>query len=184
MLEIIEIDIEEFENKIYEEYIKLFPEEEQRDWKKIKKTHEMGIEKFYKITIQDTIIGFFMLEKIEKEYPYYIDYFAIFEQYQNNGYGTQAIKKLLDKIVTNEGLVIEIEKEEENNPLTIKRANFYKNLGFKKVNAKYLLYNVLYTPYVYGKNNSLDKDEINKIMFDYYTINCGEDEVKKNCKLI
>lgn len=184
MLEIIEIDIEEFENKIYDEYTKLFPEEEQRDWEKIKNTYEEGIEKFYKITINDTIIGFFMLEKIDKEHPYYIDYFAIFEQYQNKGYGTQAIKKLLNNIVGNHGLVIEIEKEEEDNPLTIKRANFYKNLGFKKVDVEYLLYNVLYTPYIYGEKSSLDKDEINKIMFDYYTINCGEEAVKKNCKLI
>lgn len=49
MLEIIEINIEEFENKIYEEYTKLFPEEEQRAWEKIKRTYEEGIEKFYKI---------------------------------------------------------------------------------------------------------------------------------------
>ena len=34
-------------------------------WEKIKKTYEEGIEKFYKITINDTIIGFFMLEKIQ-----------------------------------------------------------------------------------------------------------------------
>ena len=60
----------------------------------------------------------------------------------------------------------------------------YKNLGFKKIEAEYLLYNVLYTPYIYGEKSSLDKDEINKIMFDYYTINCGEEAVKKNCKLI
>ena len=37
IIELIEIDIEEFENKIYEKYTKLFPEEEQRDWEKIKK---------------------------------------------------------------------------------------------------------------------------------------------------
>ena len=51
MVDIIEIDIKEFEDKIYEEYIKLFPKEEQRDWEKIKNTYKKGIEKFYKITM-------------------------------------------------------------------------------------------------------------------------------------
>ena len=184
MLEIIEIDIKEFENKIYEKYTKLFPKEEQRSWKKIKKTYEEGIEKFYKIIENDTIIGFFMLEKIDKEHPYYIDYFAIFKQYQNKGYGTQAIKKLLLEIVKEQGICFEIEKEEKNNPITIKRANFYKKLGFKSIDSEFLLYKVSFTPYIYTKNDNIDKNEIDKIMFDYYRINCGEEEAKLNCKKI
>lgn len=183
MLEIIEINIEEFENEIYKEYITLFPEEEQRSWSKIRKTYEKGIEKFYKITVDNETIGFFMLEKAEEEYPYYLDYFGIFKKYQNKGYGTEAIKKLLEKICTNEELVIEIEKEEDTNRVTIKRANFYKKLGFRKVDSEYLLYKVLFTPYIYTKQENIDKKEIDEIMFRYYTINCGEEEVKKNCKI-
>ena len=183
MLELIEITIEEFKNKIYEEYTKLFPEEEQRSWKKIKLAYENGIEKFYKITVDETIVGFFMLEKIEN-HPYYIDYFGIFKNYQNKGYGTKAIEKILSQIVNEDGLYIEIEKEDENDNLTIKRAQFYKKLGFKKIDSEYLLYKVLFTPYIYTKTEKIEKNEIDKIMFDYYKMNCGEDEVKKNCKII
>lgn len=183
MLEIIEINIEEFENEIYEEYTTLFPEDEQRSWKKIKATYEKGIEKFYKITLNNEIIGFFMLEKAGEGYPYYLDYFAIFKKYQNKGYGTEAIKKLLKKICIKEDLVIEIEKEEEENPLTIKRANFYKKLGFKKVYSEYLLYKVLFTPYIYTQKQNINKKQIDEMMFKYYVINCGEQEVKKNCKI-
>ena len=108
MIEILEIGIEEFEDKIYERYTKLFPEEEQRNWNKIRDTYNKGIEKFYKIVLDNSIIGFFMLENNEKDYPYYLDYFAIFEEYQNKGYGTKAIKKLLSEIIDNKGLCIEI----------------------------------------------------------------------------
>lgn len=184
MLEIIEINIEEFENEIYEEYIILFPEEEQRSWDKISKTYEDGVEKFYKITLNSETIGFFMLEKAGEEIPYYMDYFAIFKEYQNKGYGTEAIKKLLEKICINEELAIEIEKEEDTNPVTIKRANFYKKLGFRKVDSEYLLYKVLYTPYIYTKKEYIDKNKIDEIMFKYYVINAGEESVKKNCKII
>ena len=67
-MEIIEISINEFESKIYKEYTKLFPSEEQREWEKIKSTYENGKEKFYKIMIENKIIGFFMIEKLQNSY--------------------------------------------------------------------------------------------------------------------
>lgn len=182
MIEISEIDIKEFENTIYERYTKLFLDEEQREWSKITNTYNQGLEKFYKIVLDNSIIGFFMLEKNKKDYPYYLDYFAIFEEYQNKGYGTKAIKKLLLEIIGNNGLCIEIEKEDNDEPITIKRAKFYKKLGFKRIDSEYLLYSVLYTPYVYNYN--CEKETIDKIMFDYYKMNCGEDEMKINCKIV
>lgn len=179
-----EIDIKEFEEKIYNEYVKLFPEEEQREWEKIKIAYEKGIEKFYEITENELIIGFFMLEKIGDNYPYYLDYFGIFKEFQNKGYGTNTIQLLLSQIIKNEDLYIEIEKEDEENYITIKRAEFYKKLNFRKVESEYLLYNVLYTPYIYTSSNDIGKDKVDKIMFEYYFMNCGEEEIKKNCKKI
>lgn len=183
-MNIIEITIEEFKEKIYKEYIELFPQEEQRQWEKIKESYEKGIEKFYKIVNDDNIIGFIMLEKLTEKYPYYMDYFAIFKKYQGKGFGTKAIKLLLNNVIKDNGLYIEIEKEDMNEISTIKRAKFYRELSFQEVDSEYLLYNVYYTPYVYSKNLKLDKTEIDKIMFDYYIANCGKKEVEKNCSLI
>lgn len=184
IIEIIEITIEEFENSIYKEYIKLFPDNEQREWQKIRETYKNGIEKFYKILLNNNVIGFIMLEKLDEAHPYYMDYFAIFEKYQKNGYGTKAIKMLLKSIVRDKGLCLEIEKEEDDNITTIKRDKFYKYLGFRKVDSEYVLYNVKYTPYIYEDKNKLNKDDVDQIMFDYYVVNCGEEEVRKNCKKI
>ena len=78
MIDVVEITINEFKENIYDKYIKLFPEDEQRNWGKIEKTYKDGIEKFYKIILKDMTIGFFMLEKLSDNYPFYIDYFAIF----------------------------------------------------------------------------------------------------------
>ena len=183
-MKIKEIELKEFEEKIYNEYVKLFPEEEQREWEKIKSAYKNGLEKFYKITENELVIGFFMIEKIDDNSPYYLDYFGIFKKFQNKGYGTKSIKMLLDEIIRNEELYIEIEKEDEENPNTIKRAEFYKRLNFKKIESEYLLYNVLYTPYVYSKNNIINKDNVDKIMFKYYFMNCGEEEIKANCKKV
>lgn len=181
-MEIIEIDINEFEKDIYNGYIELFPEEEQREWDKIQKAYENKIEKFYKIVSNNMTVGFFMLEKIDDNSPYYLDYFGIFKEHQNKGIGTQSIQKLLEK-VGEEGLYIEIEKEDTKNDITLRRAEFYKKLGFKRIDSEYLLYNVLYTPYIYTKTN-VTKEEVDKVMFEYYIINCGKKEIKNNCKQI
>lgn len=183
-MKIEEIKIKEFEDKIYKEYVKLFPEEEQREWEKIQIAYENGIEKFYKITDNDSIIGFFMLEKINENFPYYLDYFGIFQKYQNKGYGTKSIQILLTEIIKNEDLYIEIEKEDERNFLTIKRAEFYKKLNFKRIESEYLLYNVLYVPFVYTLSSEINKEKVDRIMFEYYKMNCGEEEIKKNCKKV
>ena len=181
-MDIVEIDINEFEKDIYDKYADLFPEEEQREWNKIQKAYENKIEKFYKIVLDNTTVGFFMLEKINDKYPYYLDYFAIYKEYQNKGIGTKSIQKLLEK-VGKQGLYIEIEKEDTNNDITLRRAEFYRKLGFRKIDSEYLLYNVLYTPYIYTEIN-VRKEDVDKIMFEYYIINCGKKEIKNNCKQI
>lgn len=183
MLEIIEITIKEFEETIYDKYVTLFPENEQRPWNIITKTYKNGIEKFYKIVNGNKTIGFFMLEKLNDKYPYYIDYFAIFKEHQNKGYGTEAIQKILEK-VGEAGVCFEIEKETENEPHTIKRAEFYKRLGFREIESEYLLYGVPYTPYIYIKNGDIGKTQIDQIMFDYYITNVSRKAVEKHCKII
>lgn len=179
MVDIIEITIDEFKNNIYYKYVKLFPENEQREWVKIEETYKKGIEKFYKIVLKNEIIGFFMLEKLNNNYPFYLDYFAIFKEFQNQGYVSNAIVKLINKIGCNNGLIGEIEKESMENPITIKRFKFYSKLGFKKIESEYLLYNVLYTPIIYINSDNIIKEKLDKIFFDYYLENCGENEIKE-----
>lgn len=183
MIDIVEITINEFKENIYDKYIKLFPEDEQRNWGKIEKTYKAGIEKFYKIILKDITIGFIMLEKLRNDYPFYLDYFAIFSEFQNKSYGTKAIQILMNKIIDDNGLIAEIEKESINNPTTIKRFEFYKRLGFNKIESEYLLYDVLYTPII-NINKNIDKRNMDIIFFDYYKTNCGELDVKTKCKII
>jgi len=181
MIRIIEMTIEEFKKDFYNKYIQLFPEDEQREWNKVEDTYNKGIEHFYKIVLDDKNIGFFFLEKLNNN-PYYIDYFAIYKEYQDKGYGSQAIKYILDNIAK-DGLVAEIEKVIDNNPETIKRLNFYKKLGFKLIESEYLLYDVYYMPII-NINKNITKEEVDKIMFNYYLINVGKENLEKNCKIV
>lgn len=176
MLDVIKIDTKEFINDCLDMYESLFPESERRPWSQIEKTYNEGVENFYKIVLNNEIIGFFMMEKLE-DHPYYLEYFGIKEEHQNKGYGSLSIRKLID--LCKEGIVGEIEEVNTNNE-TLKRFEFYKRLGFNLINHQYELYEVLYNPIVYNYNGN----NIDDILFDYYRFNMGEDLLKKNCKII
>ena len=55
---------------------------------------------------------------------------------------------------------------------------------FEKIDSEYLLYDVYFVPYVYMHKESISKEKIDKLMFDYYLMNCGEKDVKERCKIV
>ncbi len=50
---------------------------------------------------------------------------------KENNYGTMALEYLIKNIIKDTPLCLEIEKETEKDINTIRRAKFYRNLGFK-----------------------------------------------------
>lgn len=183
MVEVKEITIEEFEEKIYDKYITLFSKEELRDWDTIKEIYNKKYEHFYKIMDDDTIIGFFILEKIG-DYPYYLDYFAIYNEYQSKGYGSLSIKKLLEDVIKDDGLIGEVEEVTEDDPITVRRWKFYEKLGFKKFDDVKFSYTVLFDLIIYPYNYNLTGLKVAEILYDYYRINIGEEETKRLCNII
>ena len=43
MIDVVEIELDEFKKDIYNKYTKLFPKEEQREWEKVENTYNEGI---------------------------------------------------------------------------------------------------------------------------------------------
>ena len=72
-MELKKMNIEDFKNQMYDEYTKLFPEDEQRDREDIEKSYYDGVEILYGIIENEKNVGFIMLEKLNEDYPYYID---------------------------------------------------------------------------------------------------------------
>ena len=180
MIKIKRITIEEFENNIYDKYVNLFPEEEQRDWDKVKKTYEAGLERFYAICLEnDTTIGFFMLEKLNN-HPFYLEYFAIFDEYQNMGFGEASLRLLLKLVVMDKGIIGEIEKINDNKPDTIRRLKLYEKIGLKKSESEYIVTGVWYNAI---SNFKCSKEKLDNYFFDYYKLNFGAD-YKDKCKII
>lgn len=181
-LHIKKISMQEFENDIYPKIEELFPDAELRRLESIRKTCESGNENLYKINLDDKTIGCFSLEKLEN-YPHYLDYFAIYEEYQNRGFGTLVMQIIQSKIVAGEDIFGEIEKVESSNEQSLRRWNFYKKVGFKLTDIEYDLHKVLYNPIVFSPKKYTN-EAINTILFSYYELNSGKEAVEKNCKII
>ncbi len=183
MINLKKITIEEFENQIYDKYITLFTEEEQRDWNTIKVAYKNGIEDFYAIYDDELLVGFFALERI-KNYPYYLDYFAIFDEYQSKGYGSKSIKILLEEVIKDNGLLGEIEKVDEIDLNTLRRWKFYDKLGFKKFDNLFYFNGTTFELIIYPSDYQVEGNELAHMLYEYYVVNIGEEETAKSCKII
>jgi len=109
-MELKKINIEEFKNNIYPEYQKLFPALERKSYNTIKSTYEKGITEIFEIKEDNNIVGFVLANHLGNNPYIQLDYFAIFEKYQNKGYGTKALKILKEVYKEYSGIFIEIEK--------------------------------------------------------------------------
>ena len=184
------IDLEEFKKVIYPEYKQIFPIMERKPYIELKRLYEKGITSFIEILDNDQIIGFFIVNSFESNLYIHLDYFAILPSHQSKGYGSKAIKLLEEMYKDYDGIFIEIEKvglghNENQNQTRQRRARFYENLGFKKMNFDIILYTVRYSCYILTCSNKVLEDEfiVNKISQLYNEI-LGKSRMKRNCKII
>ena len=183
-----EIDIKEFKEDIYMYYVEAFPEEERKPFSLIKNTYDRGYMKLIKILNNDSLLGFMILNRIKNNGYAVLDYFAILPQYRNKGFGTKALKLLLEKEKKSSGIFIEIEKvglgiNNEDNLIREKRKKFYEEIGFKKLKFDLLLFGVIFMPYIFS-NIDINEEEIIKEILNIYESICGKESIEQNCKII
>ena len=183
-----EIDIKEFKEDIYIHYVEAFPEEERKPFSLIKNTYDRGYMKLIKILNNDSLLGFMILNRIKNNGYAVLDYFAILPQYRNKGFGTKALKLLLEKEKNSSGIFIEIEKvglgiNNEDNLIREKRKKFYEEIGFKKLKFDLLLFGVIFMPYIFS-NIDINEEKIIKEILNIYESICGKESIEQNCKII
>ena len=190
-MQLVNVDIKQFKEIIYPEYIKIFPKEERKELKTIEQNYDKKITKLIKICEHNQFIGFFIINTIKNSQYVQLDYFAILEKYRNKGYGTKAIQLLKKQMETYDGIFVEIEKlglgkDKQENLLRERRAKFYENLGFEKLNSELkwfetLILSIYVLPISTHKDN---ENEILKDMFQIYISVHGKEKVDRDCKVI
>ncbi len=191
MIELINVPIKEFKELIYPQYLKLFPEEERKSYTRLENSYNKGILKMFKIVNDKEFVGFIIMNTLENNKYMQLDYFAILPEYQNKGYGSKSLMLLKEFAKEYDGIFIEIEKvgladTDEENEIRKKRASFYENIGFRKLNFDLELFEVIYSAYMLDIANEIETND-NKIIediFEIYIAIMGKDRVKEKCKVI
>ena len=147
-----------------------------------------GYTSIIEILYKNELVGFMILNRIKANGYAVLDYLAILPQYRNNKFGTEALKELIKQNKEIRGIFIEIEKvglgkDKEENINREKRKDFYEKLGFKKLNYDLLLFEVIYTPYIYSNFNDNEEVVVDEILKIYEEIS-GKKRIQQNCKFI
>lgn len=187
-IELKNIDIDEFKKDIYSYYLDIFPENERKPLKLIKSSYKNQFTNIIKILHKNEMVGFMLLNRIKDKGYAVLDYLAILPQYRNNNFGTKALQILLEQEQENKGIFVEVEKvglgkDIEENLLREKRKSFYENVGFKKLNFDLVLFDVIYTPYLFS-NREDDEDTIISEIFNIYELISGKERIRQNCEVI
>lgn len=182
------ITIEQFKEKIYSYYLEIFPEEERKTIKQIETGYRKGYVKIIKIVNQNQLVGFMTLNRVKENGYIILDYLAILPEYRKKQFGTKALKLLFEREKECKGIFIEIEKVglgkgEEENIARKKRKGFYENLGFRELNFDLFLYGVIYTPLLFSKNEDNEESIISEVL-EIYEIITGKERIKKNCRIV
>lgn len=189
-MELKEIDFGEFEKDVYQYYVELFAEEERQPLPLLKKLFEEGTLKFVKIMDEEKNVGFLIYVTTLNNPYVWLDYFAIYKEFQNKQYGTEAIKIFKTFFKEYDGIYGEIEtlgygETEEENKIREKRLSFWKNLGFELLNIDMNLFEVVYSACVLTFNDvKRENKEIVDYGFGLYEVVMGKEEIEKRCFVI
>lgn len=189
-MELIKVDYQELKKDIYQYYLELFPRNERKTLHDLKKQYLKNILNFVKINKQNETIGFLIYVTLENNPIILLDYFAIYKQYQNQNYGTQAIEQFQSFFTNYKGVYGEIEKEglgktEEENQIRARRIKFWQNLGFHLLETDLELYGVIYSPCLLKLNDTAyTEEEIISYAFQIYNALFSQKKIKKHCRIL
>lgn len=190
MIQLKEIDFVEFEKDVYQYYVELFAEEERQPLPLLSKLFEEGTLKFVKIMDEEKNVGFLIYVTTLNNPYVWLDYFAIYKEFQNRKYGTEAIKIFKTFFKEYDGIYGEIETlgygaTEEENKIREKRLSFWKNLGFELLNIDMNLFDVVYSACVLKLSDvKRENTEIVEFGFGLYEVVMSKTEIEKNCFVV
>lgn len=166
-MELVEIKNTKTESERLERlYIEAFPAEERFPFKLLKKRALSGKADFWNLVKEGRWVG--MAYLLHCGNLVYLFYFAIDAEQRRKGYGTEAIKAILEHYRGNRVfLALEDWLEEcENSDERIKRHDFYLNCGLEDLPYKMREMSMIYR--LMGVGGKVEPDEYRTMMDGYF----------------
>ena len=148
--------------RIYNDMLTQFPTNELKSFEQFEFLSKKDEYIIYNAIENNQNIGYIIIIDDKNSKNIWIDYIAIFKQFQSKGYGHKVLEKLKELYAEYNGCFLEVEKENNNNYNTIRRVNFYKSQGAIKLPIEYyypdykeaLAMDLFYFPYQNTKNEN------------------------------
>ncbi len=174
MLRMKELTYEEI-TKVYENYMVYdFPKNELKPLSSIERMYQQGRYQGVILEKEDEVIAYGMLLQDSENKAYLLDYFAVLEEFRGEGYGSKALRCLLDFVEKDDLIVMEAEnpKKAENSrarEIQEKRLEFYRKNGVRFTGLTSVVFDAAYViMYLSGNDRVLAEEEIRKIYVDFY----------------
>lgn len=150
-----------------------FPYEELRPLRMIQKLVMKGGYYMHGVFEKDTLRAYACFWEEKETNIMLFDYFAVVASVRNQGYGTAAMKLLLESCSHQNGVILEVENPEtaqtdEEKTTREKRIEFYKRCGMQMSDAVIWLYGVEYCMMYYGMDSENVENRIIQVMQKLY----------------
>ncbi len=175
--------------KMYQRYInEHFPADEVKPLETIERMVEMDY--YYGLGLYDAsedfdgeleadwleqlpLMGYAFFVKDTKENIMLLDYFAVLEEYRNDGWGSIFLSKMRDIAEDYRGILLETEdidfaKDEEERSLRERRDDFYARNGVVKTDVKSKLFGVNFAIWFYPVKEELSFEDCRKSLINIY----------------
>ncbi|MDD3303530.1 MAG: GNAT family N-acetyltransferase [Clostridia bacterium] len=184
------IEFAEIKRDIGKRYQKDFPSVERMPlfiWKKHAKN---GIMETYKIIDEEKEVAYIVFSK-EKEKCMLIYYFAVYEEFRNDGYGSKVMQLLKEKVFKGDYDIIFLEVDKRNhgkdykeNKIRERRVDFYTRNGFQLIDVLFENFGVSYEFLAFYDENKLDRKTVSQIVYEkeneFYSELLGKKMASKN----
>ncbi len=161
--------------EIYEQYMtKDFPKNELKPLSSIERMYQLNRYKGFVMLEDGEIKAYWMLLQDMENRAYLLDYLAVIEGKRGQGYGSMALKGILDSVKSDEIIVIEAEnpkKAESSKERKIqeRRLDFYRRNGVTFTNLASVVYEAPYVIMLLSKGErEASKEEAKRIYLEFY----------------
>ncbi len=135
--------------------------------------------------VDSDIVGWAFLTVDKKCKLAFLQYLAIFKTFRNKGYGGEFLLNLKNKLKNYNGIFLDCEAVEINNPVQEKRQQFYSNNGFIKSDLETICWDVHYNYfYIPIKNNNIKSDDLFDSLTETFLIKHNKKYLEENFKRI
>lgn len=153
---------------VFADMLAQFPKEEMKPKEIVRSLLQRG--KYHLLLAYDGTqwVGYLIVYYDRRSASLWLDYFAVFAPYHSRGYGSRMLALLPGAFPYARGCFLEVEKPAAHKEMAVRRAQFYRRQGARRVSLDYLYpcvegvfpMDLFFIPYTQGAQDGLSADDI------------------------